>query len=482
MTNPTPGAPEFELRAEPQKVKFSTLEGLRLLCSLTNHSSDASEIPTPFDRSGSLNVLLSEGRKPVRAMNRLTRQSALNGGRVDSSLDVDVLPAGEAWTWNMDMASFHYGIPPSDYILSTHYDYEPQGISIKDGPYRLRVLDTPLLQLQEIRDNPILDGLTLLFSAYGESGTEYYLHLYNPGRPVGPWWAVRILEGVPAENPFCASANFFQTESTDEFHRKWIVWTQDGQVCAQCYLRGAAVASPVAAPIPEGCHLIRSAVRTRENELWLFFRNSGGELEAHRFHESTLQRIFAHRARWTEGEPVAIVGDETSFHVATSWRGIIYDHVAQNGRLIDRFHVLRTRLRPVSFTFDAAVLRLRAAFRDNPNGKVLQLAVVDIPADSVVSATFNGLPVRGHMMETAFDRDSAGRIHILFSTSADKLLYYSEGRGPVLVCEGEGPFFPVVVGGAAPYLGSYRGSLGYRFVRYIPKRRGRKFVGEEPHG
>ena len=268
--------------------RISAHEGLRLHCSLSSEGAPPLEIPSPYDRSGSFNLLLRNGGGDlVRVLNRQVRQAVMSGGRVDGSLDLDVLQPGETWEWDMDLASYHYPLPPGTYSVGAVYEYEPAELRLEAGPIPIRVSEDPVRSLTVVRDNPVLDGLAMLFEADGETGTEFYLRMHNYSKPVGAWWSAPILAGEDAEGPFCATANFFQAESVDQFDLRWVVWTSGGSVHARCFDEGEATGRIRTASLPEDCTLIRQAVRTIEDELYVFLWSPAGAIECHRLGEQS---------------------------------------------------------------------------------------------------------------------------------------------------------------------------------------------------
>src|ERR1700682_3472421 len=97
------------LHVDVENPVLSTHEGLTLGCELENDGAAAATIPTPYDRSGSFAVGLYDPQlSPLRSMDRISRRRMMTQSRLDRSLDLDTLPAGQRWTWRMDLSSFHY--------------------------------------------------------------------------------------------------------------------------------------------------------------------------------------------------------------------------------------------------------------------------------------------------------------------------------------------------------------------------------------
>jgi hypothetical protein len=458
---------------------LSAHEGLRVSCRLRNDDPQPLDIPSPYDRSGAFRVALFDGEQPVRVMSRLTRQRMMTDGRADGSLDTDTLEPGAEWNWRIDLASYHYPIPPGQFLLDAIYEYPPAGLRLRSGPHPIQVQDDSLAAVSALRDNPVLDGVTLLLEAEGENGTGYFLRQHNYGRPVGAWYSSRILAGEEAEEPFCASAAFFQTETPDPFLQKWVLWTKDAELRARRYDRGLPSELARAAPLPEDRSLVRSALRTAADELLVFMWAEPGRLECYRF-AGGLTKLFEHRVRGVAAQ-IAVSGDDASIHLAVPWRGILYDRLSFDGKLLDRFHVFRSRLAAAWLAPDG-VGRFKALFRDGPHGKTVQMAVVDIARDTASECRIDRVGIHDDLNELSFDQDSKGRFHLLVSTAGGKLYYLFEGSGPRLIAEGESRYFPIVVAPLRVYLGCYRRECGYRFLQFRKRRRGPKLLGLDPHG
>src|SRR5262249_39567135 len=142
----------------------------------------------------------------------------------DSSLDLDVLGPGEEWSWDMDLASLHYPIPPGAFRIDAVYQYPPESVSLSTPSELLEVIKDPVVRVMYSRDNPILDRLTFLIEAETKDGPAFFLRFYNYDLPLASWYSPRVLEADYAEAPFLASAGFYQTEDIDLCYRHWLVW------------------------------------------------------------------------------------------------------------------------------------------------------------------------------------------------------------------------------------------------------------------
>ncbi|MEK7406567.1 MAG: hypothetical protein AAB225_15805 [Acidobacteriota bacterium] len=462
--------------------RLSTHEGLGLRCRLRNQGEPVALLPGPFDRSGAFRIrLLDPAQNQLREMSRLSSQVYMDGGRVDSSLDLDTLGTGEQWDWEMDLASCHYTIPPGDFLIDAVYDYEPEAISLRAGPVPVRVAEDPLALVSSVHDNPILERLTLLIEAEAEDGPAYFLRYYSYDLPQAAWYSTRVLAGEQAEAPFLASAGYYQSREIDLGYQHWIVWRRGESVCARRYDDGEPSPDYRAAPLPEESTLIPSAFHTSDDQLYLFFWARSGRLECHRLEPDRLVEVFERATRARPGSLISIGADESAIHVATAWRGVFYECLDYTGRPIERLHLAPTRLQPVSLVYEPAERRIKGLFRDGPHGRTLRLVVADFENDALSECQIDRLPLRDDLLELSFDQDRKGRFHLLASTAGGRLYYWADGRGPILVAEGEIRYHPLVVAPLKVYLGCYRREYGYRFVQYQRRRQGSKFVGRELH-
>lgn len=472
----------LELTVGPARTEISSHESLTVHCVLRNGGTGTERLPGPYDRSGAFNIVLRDGAgNLVRSMNRQTRQRMLSDGRVDGTLDTEELPSGEQWQWPMDLASFQFSLPAGAYTVSGRLVYPPENLDVESAKTSLNVREDPVCFVGAMRDNPVIDSVSLLIGAESESGRQYFLRQHNYSRPCGAWYAARIPAPPDGGEPFFAPAGYYQAESFDPAFSKWIVMPRGaGTVEAYRFVSGAPRARRKA-PVPAGLTLVRSAFHMAGGELLLFFWGPAGRLECHRLDDAGLTKLFEHDPRVPAGTAISIGAFADTIHLAIPRRGVVYERLSMDGVLRDRVRAFRTPYEAVAVTYEPVVHRIRALFADARRSQTVQVAVIDLKKEAVSSYTWDRFPLRGGIGELSFDQDEGGRFHLLATTRAKRLYYLSEGRGPVLVAEGEDAYHPVVCAPRKVYLGFYRRSLGFRFVQYQRRRTGAKFVGLEPH-
>ena len=467
----------LKLELGVENAALSTHESVRLVCRLRNEGTGQLEIPGPYDRSGAFKIrLLDPVESPIREMDRRTRQVVMSTARVDASLQLQRLDPGQEWEWYMDLSSFGYPFPPGQFLLEATYQYPPSALSLRAGPQPLVVSGDPVQRVTALRDNPILDGVALLFEVYGQSGPEYYLRLHNYSRPFGAWFSGRVFAGHRPAVPFVASTNFYQTASTDPFFEKWVLGVIDEVLVARLYSRGRFTGQVRSARLPEGSTVVRSAFRDAAGNLFVFLWSAEGQLECHRLDGASMRKEFEHKLLVPPGTPLSIGADEESIHIAMPWRGVLYERLTHRGRRLEQLHLVRSRLTPLSISYEPGAKRIKAILRDGVHGKSFHFAAIDFKKDVLSECYIERLPIRDDVHEIAFDQDKKGRYHVLFSTSAGRLYYYADSRTPLLVADTEVNYFPVVASPLQVYLGYNRRECGYRFVQYQKRRRGRKFV------
>lgn len=473
----------IRLEVDVDQPVLSTHEGLALRCALSNEGPVPALIPTPYDRSGSFRVGLYDSQlNLLRSMDRISRQRMMTDSRVSQSLDVDTLNPGARWNWKLNLSSFHYLIPPGNFVLDAAYEYEPAGVHVHSGPSSIRVTPDPIESVAVMRDNAVIDSLALLIAAKSETGPAWFLRQYNHNRPVAAWYSTRILADIATPTqPFLASAAYFQTAEVDPAFRKCVVWTEGQTVHARFHQNGQPDPLTRSTILPDGANLVRFAFVRPGDDLHLFFWNAVGHLEAGRLSPSGWQPLFVHQPRCRPGAPVAIGASTKGIHIVSSWRGLYYELLSWTGKPLDEIHVFPTRLPLYSLAFEPSEGRCKAIFFEGAHGQMTQLVCVDFLNDSVRLYAVDRSPFRAPVHELAFDCDRRGRFHLLTATKDHRLYYSSENRGPLLVAEGEENFYPIVVAPLKVFLGCYRSEYGFRFLQYRRRNQGPKLSGTELH-
>lgn len=175
--------------------------------------------------------------------------------------------------------------------MQATYAYPPAEANAASARVPLRVTDLRVTGMEAVRDNPVLDGLTVLVEA--EDGTTWG-RLHNPERPLGT--LVESAARAPAGGREGPSARLRGSS-----RRRVFGLFLDLRGVSARELRGRAalrVGKPSglqhAALVPGRGRLIKSAIRTKARELLVFFW-SDGLLEGYRLDPNALVKVMEKR-------------------------------------------------------------------------------------------------------------------------------------------------------------------------------------------
>lgn len=455
---------DLRLELAIQNTVLTAHEGLKVEVRLYNEGAESLELPGTFDTTGALGFefFAPDGSLKLR-MDGQTHQDMLVAGRPQTKPHLEPLAPGAHWTWKLDLASYHYPIVAGLYDVAAIYRFPPAGIELRSERDYIHVSEPRLVRLDTLRDDPVLDGLTLLMQTRRGEEDQYFLRLYNHGKPLAAWYSERVLAGETMTGVFCSHAGFFQDDSFAPFFNRWIIWRDGAGICAQLHARGKPVGPKRRAPLPPGKRLLRSAFHTIDNRLAVFLLGPDGSLECHALDDDGLSEIFVHPLRGPlERDPV-IGADEQFIHLALARRGVICQTLDHQGRTLDTRRLFRTRLPMHSCLFDHEEKAVKALFWDSPHGRTVQMAVgfVDQQREAH-QQLLERVPLHGELQELSFDMDRLGRFHLAVSTVRG-LYYIQDCRSPKRIFKGSGRFFPRVVTGMMVNLGLYQRRHSYRF-------------------
>ncbi len=423
------------------------------------------ELPGSDDTSAALtfDVYKRGTDKLVRRMNGLTRQGLRTRGRIDAAHDLEVVPAGAALDFTLDLAKYHQPLRTGEYEIQATYAYEPSSVLAVSAKHPLRVRDLGVTAVSAFRDNPVLEGLTVLCEA--EDGSVWG-RLQNPSRPLAAWWNRPLLLPPGTRGAFAATAGYFQTDTFGDFYQTWVVFPHGAYVVARLFGSGVPSGLQHAAPMPARGRLTRSAVRTRSGELLVFFW-SDGLLEGYRLEPAALTKVMEMALpRGLRGEP-CVRADEEHLHVVYPDHGLIHAKVGLGGRASTEERIHKSGLTPLHWVYEPSTKRVKGAFLDNAGGRSLELVVEDPGGVSVVRTQ---LPTRGHVTELAFDRTRSGQTHILYATSRKRLYLVIGERAPALIDSGRDAYFPMILADAPTYIAYVKPGFGHRFYAYTIKK------------
>ena len=262
----------LRLDIELEKTELTTLEGLQLELQLDNTGPDTVTIPGSNDRSSAFGVeIFTVDGALYRYFDGLTSQAMTSASEPMDVSDLEELGGGESWYWDVDLASYHYGLPEGEYEIRATFNYPPAELKIESARYPFRVVAAPIIDVHDIRDNPILDALTMLYQSPIEGHLVHFLRLYNPCRPLACCFSQRILTRAKIEQIFCAQASSYQDETFDQSERRWVVWVEGNEVLAQAFDQGVAEEDNFGrGTLPKGYELLPVAHYDRQDSLFVF--------------------------------------------------------------------------------------------------------------------------------------------------------------------------------------------------------------------
>lgn len=458
----------LELAIEVDRAKISTLEGLKVEVLLTNRGKADLLIPGPEDESGALGfaVYREQSDALICRMDGLSHQTMLLSARADDHRELDVLPAGEGWCWDVDLVTYHYPLSDGRYEIEAVFDYGG-GKRIRSPRQRVDVGYRNLRAISVLRDNPVLEGLTSVFETRDDGYSEFFLRLQSPDIPLAAWYSERIVARPHIDELFCAQASTFQTDTFDHFAHRWVVWREGPVLFAHRFDQGQAQPNTLRlACIPPGLQLLNSAHYNSNDELFVFFMGADGMLRCGNFESRGLRETFVCPLPAAIGQNLTIGADEDAVYIAWAGSGLSLAKIRPDGLLVGGGKVFHTRLPCHRSWFDSAEGAFKAIFWDGPHGKTVELLQFDLGDWRAESFRIDQIRLRGELSELAFDRGPSGRFDLLVSTRRGQLYYYRHGRGPWRVAEGEDSFFPQVISQPHTHLGYYRKGNGFRFHRF----------------
>ena len=442
---------------------LTTFDSLKVEIRLENTGPAAMEVPTPDDITGALTIAVyyPDGRL-LRVMNGFTRQAMQTSARVDAAYDLAPIEPGEPWRWTLNLAKYHYTLPEGEFEVEGVFEYPPLDVYLRSERQRILVSAPPLQAIQAFEDNPILDRLELLMNA-GSNGSGACYVRQHTGRPLAADYCEAVQ--IPsAGTAFCATANYFQTASFDPVAKRWLLWTDGDELRAIELMRGVPTGAERRAPLPEHRTALRSAYYTEDDRLFVFLRAGAREIECWELGPEFFERAFAHTLNAGRAEDAVVRTDSEAIHIVVPAGGLIYERLSLSGDLMGSRRLFRSRMKPCLWEFDAVERTAMAVFQDAPHGRAVEMLSHDFRTGAKRSLALDTLGLRSPIREWSVAQDRRGRFHMLVSTVRNRLYYFMDGKGPILVAAGEERFLPMVVAREGLFLGCYRKAFGYRFL------------------
>jgi len=442
----------------------TTFGALKVEIGIENPDAAAYEIPSPDDTSGALTIAVYyPGGKLLRSMNGLTRQFMSSAGRVDAAYTLAPIEPGQNWRWTLDLSKYHYTLPEGEFEVEGLFDYPPLNLQLRSKRQRIRVAAPSMRTLEGYRDNPVIDRLDLLMGVDSNGSSTFYLRQLSPQIPLAADYS-EPLAVTGKVTAFCAAAGYFQTASFRPATKRWLLWTDGTELHAVELVAGVRTGEERRAILPRGRLPLRSAYYTEDDRLFVFLCADPDQVECWELAADSLERSFAHTVSAGHARDAVVRVDPEAVHIVVPADGLIYERLTASGDAAGNRRLFRSRLKPCLWQFDAVERTATALFRDAPHGRAVEMFALDFRTGAKRLLTLDSLGLRSPIRELSFAPDLRGRFHLLVSTAENRLYYFVDGKGPVLVATGEERFLPMVLACPKVFLGCYRRAFGYRFL------------------
>lgn len=454
---------ELRLAAEGQPTPF---EGPRVRVTLANPGGPGLEVPPLDDPVGPLELEATRAEGGGRVMSGATQHLLRCTGRLPAEpLFLRPLPAGGQLEETLDCGTLHLPLPEGRWRLRGRLRHGR--LEATSNELELVVPDVDLQAVEAVRDDPVTELLTLLFTARDAAGAvRRTLRAVGPGKPIAAWYSRGVLADAPAEAaPSISATGYHQTDDFAPAFSRWLVWAEGDRARARRHEWGQPAADR-AAPLPGGHRLLPGAWTEQDGTLRVFTRGPGGPVVCHVLAEAGLER------------PVHVTPSERDLEVAAVaagggdalvlWRQGEDLHLHRvdlaDGQVRERRPIVTGRGRRLRSARFGMHLREVLTCHAAPDGRDALLVATPLEgaAEPVRATLAPESWVTRPPRELAFDIQR-GRAHVAWSDGA--ALWHGSAAGDTLkLAEGPGPFFPVVCGGVRTYVGFAEPGRGHRFV------------------
>ncbi len=446
------------LTATPRESETTTAGSLELDLSLHHDGAEALTLPGPGDTSGALSFEVRDhGGALVRRMSGITHQEMMVGGRPDTRPALAALGPGDTWRWTVDLASYHYPLPAGEFTLEARYEHPAAGVSLRSAPCALTVRDLPVRRVTAVRDNSLLDMLTLVTECERDGERVFYVRQHNHDRPLAAWYAQPVASRV--EQVVFAAHAFMRFDTFDHCYDRVALWRSGDVLTAQRLRWGR--------PLGEATHArlrpreTLTAAGERDDGSLDVVLSDGEQVRYARLADGALTTRFEHP---TAGLLAAQVAPGSLHLLAHVLGTLVLTRFSVTGELLDERPLYQTSYAPVSGEFDGCRRVARALFHGGPDSHEMEMVATG-PGFDEVGARVTRVAAPGALTEAHFDRDDAGRFHLL-ATAGDRLYYVRDDDAARVIAEGQAAYRPQVVARRGVWLGAYREGEGYRFQRF----------------
>gem|GEM_PF-1333737 len=449
-----PGEPSYQMGALPCRATlFSSTDVPLKLPALSDRSGVL--IFEIFDQLGNL----------VRRQSAATQQTMQNAGTNALPPIMQTLPPNGHLTEVFDLSAQHYPLPIGCFEVQCRLDIAEEDVHLVSKRVDIEVVDGEVEDVLFLRDNPMLDSLSVFLRSGNAEQSLFHLRQYATGRPLAARHARRLLARPEVGEAFVAEASDFVSDTVDRLYQRWMVWAEGDSIFAHKFFRGNAVEGSIRrANLPDGCRLLRQAYFDANDHLHIFLIKNNSILTCHRFEaESLEQTIIYYLPTGMEIDPIISV-DSKSIHIGIAKRGFSYVRLSHQGAMQEICRLHESRSRTHSGRFDRQEGAFKLLYWNGPHSKTLETVIATVSDRTLWWRKVDQLPLRGEPTEVAFERDARGCLHLLVATSRNRLYHLEDERAPWLLARGQKRYFPYVVANQQVYLGAYFWPKGYRFL------------------
>jgi hypothetical protein len=451
-------SPALDLTLALTQSCVSQLESVKVTVTLTNHGP-VTVVPSAYDISGALVVTVRAGERVVRRASGLTQQELMIRGRINATPSLEELEPNAHWTAALDLGQSMYSPPPGQYRVVAELEL-PDGARVTSNEVELEVTREAVLAARAQRNNPVLDGLSLLLTR-DKTEAPFLLRQYNHAKPLGSWYC----EGLPiAEAVIVAHPTYFATDSFDHFFERWIVFRDGENVVAAHFMNGKPTGARLEAPLPASARLLPVACDHGAGRIELF-TVEGDLLVALAFTQGALNERFRVRLPAGIERGPEVVGDRSGYWLAVANAGLLSAHVDPAGSAEPWLRRFNSDLSCEKLSIDPVDGRVTAAFWDAPTGRHLQLLEAELASDRVNLLYIERKGALEDLEEFGFDRDERGAFHLL-AHGKDGLFYQRHDGAPLWLAPRAPRRAPLVSARPAVHLGFYDAERGYHFYHF----------------
>lgn len=451
----------------PEEPSYQ-MGGLPCRVTLHSHGEHPLNVPALSDRGGALVFEIHDQLGNLVRRQSAATQTAMQAGNANVLPPImqALNPAGHL-TEVFDLSTLHYPLPLGCFQVRAFYDFAEEDLHLVSEPASIEVLDADVEDLFVLRDNPMLDSLSLFSRNRDSERSVFHLRQYAADRPLAARYARRLLDGPQVDDAFVAEASVFASDTVDRLYQRWMVWVEGEGIYAQKFYRGNAIDGSIRrAHLPAGCRLLRSAYFDTDDQLFIFLIRNDSVLTCHRFDAESLQRtIIYYLPSGLEVDPIISV-DREFIHIGVAKRGLSYVKLNHQGAMEEICRLHDSRMPTHSGRYDRRERAFKMLYWNPPHNKTFEAAVISVADRKLWHRRVEQVPLRGEPTEIAFDRDVRERLHLLVATSRNRLYHLQDQRTPWLLAKGQSRYFPYVIAGQQVYLGGFFWPKGYRFLQW----------------